>query len=288
MTKKKSHIVNRKEQKNSLNDKNYEDKDSEYVVEEKYNYKKFKGSKTPRAIIEQETDKIIENNKKLLSIIAHDIKSPFGTMIGFLNLIKDGIHTMSKDDIAQKVEYALLSALQTHSLLDSLLEWAYAYEKAKGFNPELASVKELLSEEIENMQLITSQKNITITTSDIYSKNLFLDKNMIKTVLRNLLYNAVKYSFNGGIIAAKSIEKHDFLEISIKDSGMGMSQEQKKKIFSNEGFISTTGTNNESGTGYGLLLCEEFINSHGGKIWVVIDNVQGSEIKFTLPITETT
>lgn len=227
----------------------------------------------------------IAENKKLLAIIGHDIKIPMSSIIGFLSLLKEGSHTWGRNKIKENINKALLSATRTYSILDNLLQWALAENISNSFQPELIDFGEILNEETENIQLFTSQKQININSLVLSNEKVFADKNMVKSILRNLLTNAIKYSHKHGNIDVSTKKNNGFFEISIKDFGVGMKNEMANTLFSTGNHVSIKGTGNESGSGFGLLLCKEFIDIHKGKIWIISKLGEGSEFKFTLPVS---
>jgi two-component system, sensor histidine kinase and response regulator len=224
---------------------------------------------------------LLAENKHLLAIIAHDLKTPMSSIIGFLERLKEKIYEMDKRTIEEFVDIAILSANRSFNLLDDLLEWAFAINS---FQQEYIDVADLLQEEIEKIANFASQKQINIHLLDIRHEKVFIDKNMIKSVLRNLLNNAIKFTHEKGEITISTKGYDRFIEISIKDNGVGVSKEMRGVIFTNNGYISSSGTRKESGNGIGLLFCKEFIDIHQGKIWIISEPGNGSEFKFTLPV----
>ncbi|MBN1597786.1 MAG: HAMP domain-containing histidine kinase [Bacteroidales bacterium] len=232
----------------------------------------------------KEIETLRTNNKKLLAIIAHDIKSPMSSILGFLTILKDRIARLDRGEIERHIDIALLSAKKTFTLLDNLLEWAFSENKIKSFQQEEIDLNELLLEELKNINLFASSKQIRIESNSISHEQVFIDINMIRTVFRNLLNNAIKYTHKEGEIVICTKKNNGFIEVSIKDNGIGMKQEIQDLIFSDSSYNSRLGTGNEPGTGFGLLLCKEFIDFHGGKIWIISEPGNGSEISFTLPV----
>ncbi len=234
---------------------------------------------------ELEVKNLIAKNKKLLAIIGHDVRTPMGSIIGFLANLKKKLYDFDKSKIADYVDIALFSARKSLTLFDNLLEWAFAENAIKSFQQEDVYLKDLLLEEIENIAFFASEKQIAIETNDFLNKSVFVDKNMIRTVLRNLLNNAIKYSHRGGKIGICAKHYNGFAEVSIKDNGIGITQELRNVIFTTNAYNSALGTGNELGSGFGLLLCKEFIDIHKGNIWIVSRPGEGSEFKFTLPLS---
>jgi signal transduction histidine kinase len=231
-----------------------------------------------------ELKELIDNNKKLLAIIGHDLKSPMASIISFLGLLRDGINLLERVQIEEFVDIALISAQKSYNLLDNLLNWAFTENLVKSFRKEKIDIFDLCHDEIENISLIASQKKIEIDVKEISHQNIEVDINMIKTVFRNLLYNALKYTYNQGKIIIEVNNNNGMVQVSVKDNGVGIEKKVKDAIFSKNSYISRIGTKNEAGTGFGLLICKEFIEFHGGKIWLTSEYGKGSEFKFTLPV----
>ena len=207
------------------------------------------------------------------------------SIIGFLSLLKEEVHEWERNRIEENINIALIAAKKTYFLLDNLLQWAIAENIIKSFQPEFIDFNVLLNEELENIDLLATQKQINIISPVFSKEKVFADKNMVKSILRNLLNNAIKYSYKLGKIYISTKKNKGFLKITIKDCGVGINSEIVNTIFSSNNHISTLGTYDEPGTGFGLLLCKEFIDIHKGKIWTVSKPGEGSEFNFTLPVS---
>ena len=219
--------------------------------------------------MEQRTSKLLEivsTNGKFLSIIAHDLRSPFSAIIGILELLKLSMKEFNKEEIEEYIDIIYNSANNTLVLLDNLLEWAVSQNNEKTFKPVKINLYELLMDEIENLKTQAVQKQIILSHTIDPGLNVTADLQMVKTILRNLISNAIKYTYAYGKVEVTAIEHKQFVEISINDNGIGISPENQKKLFKIEAFHTTPGTNDEKGTGLGLLLCKEFVELHGGNI----------------------
>jgi len=237
-------------------------------------------------LIEQRTSKLIEivsTNGKFLSIIAHDLRSPFSSIIGILELLKLSLKEFNKDEIAEYVDIVYNSANNTLILLDNLLVWAVSQNKEKNFKPVKINLYDLLREEIESLKTLASQKQITLKHLIKPDLNVAADLQMVKTILRNLISNAIKFTNINGEIIVNATELKQFVEVEVKDNGIGISAENQKKLFQIDTFHSTPGTHDEKGTGLGLLLCKEFVELHGGNILIDSEAGKGSIFSFTLP-----
>ena len=237
-------------------------------------------------LVEQRTSKLVEivsTNGKFLSIIAHDLRSPFSSIIGILELLKLSLKEFNKDEIAEYVDIVYNSANNTLILLDNLLVWAVSQNKEKNFKPVKINLYDLLREEIESLKTLASQKQITLKHLIKPDLNVAADLQMVKTILRNLISNAIKFTNINGEIIVNATELKQFVEVEVKDNGIGISAENQKKLFQIDTFHSTPGTHNEKGTGLGLLLCKEFVELHGGNILIDSEAGKGSIFSFTLP-----
>jgi signal transduction histidine kinase len=226
---------------------------------------------------------VVATNAKFLSIIAHDLRSPFSSIIGVLELLKDSFHEYNEKEIDKYLRMASNSANGMLALLDNLLSWTAAQNKAAHINPVKIELHELMVEEIDNMITTATHKLITIN-QDIASGILVsADLQMVKTIIRNLLNNAIKYSFIGGEIEIKAKREKEFVEITIEDHGIGITNKAKKELLKRDEIHSTRGTNNENGTGLGLILCKDFVEKHGGNLLIDSEPGKGTKIRFTLP-----
>lgn len=225
----------------------------------------------------------IATNAKFLKLIAHDLRSPFSTTIGILDLLKESFNDWDKNEIEQLINTASNSALRTLDLLDKLLAWSMLQNTERTFNPVKINLRELVINELESFNASATLKQISMDHS--IEPDLFVtaDSEMVKTIFRNLISNAIKYTRTGGNIFIAATEGKRFVKIEVRDDGIGMSQKTKDMLFKIDEFHSTTGTNDETGTGLGLLFCKNFIDFHGGKIRVESEPDKGSKFKFTLP-----
>ncbi|MGD0755863.1 MAG: two-component regulator propeller domain-containing protein [Bacteroidales bacterium] len=221
---------------------------------------------------------------KFFSIIAHDLKNPFNTIIGFSEMMKESIKL---NDSATFYEYTVMinnSAVQTLRLLENLLEWANSQSGKLSFIPVPVNLSELVMEEFIMTEDMATRKRIDLKNYIPDTLTVVADKNMIRTILRNLITNAVKFTYINGQVQVNAVTSENQVEISVSDTGIGMSEETMTKLFRIDANLSTRGTDNEKGTGLGLFLCKEFVEKHGGKIWVESEEGKGSTFKLLLPL----
>jgi len=226
---------------------------------------------------------LVATKDKFFSIIAHDLKSPFNSILGLSNLLVEQIHEKNYEGIEEYAAIIQKSTTRVFDLLMNLLEWARTQTGRMEFSPEYIELGALINEVIELLAESAHQKSITIIRELPRNMLVFADKAMINTVLRNLISNAIKFTHPGGQIVISADKKPDELMISISDNGIGIKKEVIGKLFRIDENHIVPGTQNEKGTGLGLILCKEFIEKHGGNIWVESEVGKGSRFCFTIP-----
>ena len=236
--------------------------------------------------VEQRTLELKELNAtkdKFFSIIAHDLKNPFNTLMGFTELLKDNIAEYSTDKLEEFIGILHDTSKQSYQLLENLLEWSRSQTGRISMNPEDIDLHDVVKENIELLNNHAAKKEVTLMNNISARVKVHADMNMVKTVIRNLISNAIKYTREGGSITADSSAKDNMIEVAIKDTGIGIKPENLKKLFRIDMNYTTKGTADESGTGLGLILCKEFINKNGGEIRAESEFGKGSTFRFTLP-----
>ncbi|TVQ08549.1 MAG: sensor histidine kinase [Bacteroidetes bacterium] len=231
-----------------------------------------------------EMDEINARNRKYILILAHDLKTPFSSIYGVLGILKELIYENKFDEMEEYIDIASSSALNTNNLIDNHLAWVIAENKETNFNPVKINLERLVKKEIENCCLSVRLKKITLSHSIEPNLNVLADIQMLKTILRNLINNAIKFTLSGGNISISARKIESLIEITIKDDGIGISSADQQELFRKRSIHSTSVTNNGKGKGLGLLLCKEFINVHGGEIRAESQPGKGSSFIFTLPI----
>ena len=231
---------------------------------------------------EAELRELNATKDKFFSIIAHDLKSPFNSILGFSEILKDEARDLDIDSIVEYAGIINSSVLHTFGLLENLLDWARMQQGRIPFEPQKILLNSIVNAEFEGLKNSADQKNIEL--NNYINQNLIItaDENMISTVLRNLVSNAIKFTPNGGEVKVEASVEDDNVKISVSDTGIGIKPETIRKLFKIETSFTTRGTENEKGTGLGLLLCKEFVEKHGGKVWVESAVGKGSCFNFTL------
>lgn len=228
--------------------------------------------------------KLNQDKDRFITIIAHDLKSPFANVLGLLNLLTESVATATPAENEELVALINQAANNAANLLDDLLNWVKASSNAIKCNPEIISFNTLFSQSIDSLLPNALKKKITITTLAKDESNVFGDRNILKTVLRNIISNSIKYTKNQGTISV-AIEQNNFEStITVHDNGIGMTAETLSLLFDYSNLNTINGTEDENGTGLGLLICKELIEKQGGKIWAESEIGKGTKVKFTLPL----
>jgi PAS domain S-box-containing protein len=219
---------------------------------------------------------------KLFSIIAHDLKGPFSSILNLSELLHETLHNdMVKSETF--IEHINSSAKNTLILLDNLLNWAKTQTGKIKFEPERLSLQPIIQGIVTLLSSSAKMKNIVLRNFQSEDIMVAVDRNMIDTILRNLISNAIKFSHSGGTVNIFAISHLHDVEIVIADEGVGMNEKTQNQILNIDANVSTTGTANEKGSGLGLILCREFVEKHEGKIWVESELNKGTKFHFTLP-----
>ncbi len=231
----------------------------------------------------EQLHKLNASKDKFFSIIAHDLKSPFQGLIGFTGLLAEGIEDFTPEELNQITSEMHKTVSNLYKMLKNLLEWSQMQQGSKNFSPQIHSLNNIIKQEIDSIYLRAKQKGVSIQVNMPNKVNLFADIKMIHSVISNLLSNALKFTSKGGniLVNVKHVD-NGFIEISIADNGVGMSEQLMNKLFKIEEKTGRRGTEGEESTGLGLLLCKEFVEKHGGKIWAESQEEKGSKFYFTI------
>ncbi len=223
---------------------------------------------------------------RFLSILAHDLKSPFNSILGFLGLLTENIREYDIETIERQINIINTSANRVFNLLEDILLWTRAQSDKLPFAPEKLNLQLICLDVIEMLKPTANNKSINIYYFIPTELNLFADENMSKTILRNLISNAIKFTHNGGRINIVAEKNAHNVTITVTDNGIGIEASKINELFDISQMQTTPGTANERGTGLGLLLCKDFTEKHGGKLWVESEIGKGSSFRFTLPLAE--
>lgn len=239
-------------------------------------------------LVNQQLEQTLADKDKFFSIIAHDLKSPFIGFHNFIKLMDKHLDRMSLEDIRQLTSDMKSNADNLYNLLNNLLEWARVQRGLICYDPKPYPLDELVNRNVELIMPRAVQKDISLEILIPKGFFIFGDKAMVSAVIRNVLANALKYTQRKGDIRIEAEKQETMIQISVKDNGTGMDENTMSRIFVQNQKISLRGTEGEKGTGLGLLLCREFIEMHGGKIWAESIPGQGTTFLFTLPKSSST
>ena len=221
---------------------------------------------------------------RFISILAHDLRGPFNSILGFLDLLCENIHEYDIAKIEKNVNIINDSAQRVHNLLEAILMWTRAESGRLLYKPQVVNLKTTANDILEILKPSANKKSITLNCLVEEELTVVADPEMLKTVLRNLLSNAIKFTHKEGRVSINALQTESNIVITVSDNGIGIAPDIQSMLFDISQVHTTSGTANESGTGLGLLLCKNLVAKHDGIIWVESEEGKGSEFKFTLPI----
>jgi signal transduction histidine kinase len=232
---------------------------------------------------EQELKLLNASKNKFFSIIAHDLKNPLHNVLGYSFLLNNEYENFTEKERRKFAFDIHRSTNNIFSLLQNLLEWSKTQTGRLNFSPAVIEYQRILDSSLKVLRSLAEQKNIRINVENDPELKIFADPQMIETVLRNLINNAIKFTPEGGQINVSAKVADNQILVSVSDSGVGISKEDSQNLFRIDSKVKRKGTNNEDGSGLGLILCHEFVTKHNGKIWVESIPGEGSEFIFSIP-----
>ena len=234
----------------------------------------------------KELQNLNASKDKFFSIIAHDLRGPLGGLMGLSEIIADEANLLSPDEKQEMIRVLSRSARNIYNLLENLLDWSQMQQGHTAFKPQVSRLEKLVTESAKLLFEVGRRKDISVTVDIDKDQEVFADKNMFQSVIRNLVSNAIKFTPKGGkVIITTGLTENKSSLITVKDSGIGMNSEMVSNLFRLNVNSSRPGTEGENSTGLGLLLCKEFVERHGGEIWVESEVGNGSSFCFTIPDT---
>jgi signal transduction histidine kinase len=237
-----------------------------------------------RKRIERELQESNIAKDKFFSIISHDLRSPIGSVQSLIEVLLENMEIFSEEEVKKSISTIGDTVSNAYNLLNNMLLWAQNHRNKIEFSPQVISLKTLVDEVVQVEQIDADKKNIKIIKNIGENIKVKADIDMLSTVFRNLISNAIKFTFKDGIIQISSADYNQIVtQVSINDNGVGIPNNKIDKLFKIDEASSTTGTDNEKGTGLGLILCKEFVERNGGKIWVESKIAKGITFSFTIP-----
>jgi len=221
---------------------------------------------------------------KILSIIGHDLKTPFHQITSLSQILKEDINGLDKDTVIELIDDIIKASESGYGILEEILEWAKTQRDSTSLNPQQINILKLIEEIIDSLNITAANKRIEFIKVIPEDAVFFADKNMTTIVFRNLLSNAIKFSFPGGKIILSSTSESGKSTISIQDFGVGIPANELSSLLTNSFKTSRLGTWGEKGTGLGLLLSRELIYKNNGTIVVESEQEKGTTFKIILPV----
>jgi signal transduction histidine kinase len=228
---------------------------------------------------------VISEKDKFFTIIAHDLKNPLQALKGFIQILYEELNALTMNEIFEIVLHIKSSTNNFSDLLENLMLWARLQRGLMHFNQEEVFLNSAIRESVSLISDSAANKNIELAYAIPGNIKVFADINILHTIVRNLISNAVKFTLSGGKINIRAkMTDGPFVELSISDTGIGMSPEMVRDLFLLDTGTSRNGSGGEPGTGLGLIICKDFIENQGGKLWVESEESKGSTFYFTLPV----
>lgn len=256
----------------------------EKVIEYNRDITKRKQAEIKLEASEKELRLSNEAKDKLFSILAHDIRNPFSFMIGISETLMEHHDDLEPDEIQEIYKRIHHTSTQTHKLFEHLMDWAQSQSDRLIFEPRKFSLSSIVKENVELLEEFAKDKQIELEAKCDEDKFAFADENMVKTILRNLTLNAIKFTRNGGIVKIETKMINSHAEVSVIDNGIGIPESIQENLFSAGNGASTLGTAKEKGLGIGLILTKELVSKCNGEITVESEPGKGSKFTFTLPV----
>ncbi len=266
----------------------YENMDGEVagIIGVMLNITDRKKAEMAQAERQQALEEMNRTKNLFFSIVAHDLKTPLHTILGFTDLLINAYDSFEVEETMRLLKVTNYSAHNLNRFLDDLLMWVQSQLEGTRMQLTVFNLLDKVNAELQLLKPTMSAKELMINNTIDRSLEIEADETMISTVIRNLLSNAIKFSHRQGIIELHAHTHLNNVVIEIKDQGVGISNESREKLFSADVKTSTSGTESETGTGLGLLICKEFIEKHQGRIWVESTPQKGSSFFFSLPHKE--
>ena len=236
--------------------------------------------------LEKQREQLRELNAskdKFFSIIAHDLRNPIAGFLNLTDVLSTNFDIFSESENKDFITVINQASKQLYNLLENLLQWSRSQTGSINYEPKYISIKKMINETIDALMINIENKQLKINIKVDDKTIAYVDENMITTVIRNLISNAIKFSPPKESINVRCTQQDEFIVLSVTDNGVGIKKEDQNKLFRIDKHITTPGTANEQGSGLGLILCNEFVEKNGGKIWVESEINKGSSFIFTIP-----
>jgi signal transduction histidine kinase len=253
------------------------------IIAQGYNITDRKQAEAELNLKNEELNKLNATKDKFFSIIAHDLRSPFNSFLGLTQIMAEELPSLTMDEIQKFADSMRKSATNLYRLLGNLLEWSQMQQGLIPYNPEFIHLLSVVTESVEMALEPAKNKQIEMVIDIPPIIEVYAENNSLQTVIRNLVFNAIKFTTKGGNIYIGAKQNPDnSVEVSVKDTGIGMKPSMIENLFKLDVSTSRKGTEGELSTGLGLFLCKEYVEKHGGKLWVESEEGKGSTFRFTI------
>lgn len=241
---------------------------------------------TKQVELEKKLRKLNDDKDQFIRILGHDLRTPFNSLIGFSDILLDNLYDFDLQQIEELVRIINQTSLKTFDLLEQLLLWVRSQTEKIDLNIERFDFLHECTNVVRMVENMAARKGIGIEIIETEKNYLLADLNIFKTVLRNLISNAIKFTNQNGEIIISAEKEEQGVLITVSDNGIGMNKEVLDYLWAAHNDYTSQGTNHEIGTGFGLKLCKGLIEKHGGRIWAESEPCKGSKFFFSLPIAE--
>jgi len=220
---------------------------------------------------------------KFLSMIAHDLRSPFSSLRLLIGIAADNVEGSGQNELENIMELLKKSSENLYNLLDNLLAWSRIQQGVVRYRPKMVDIGQMGLENLALLESHAHQKHILLDNTIEENTTVYADYHMVDAIVRNLISNALKFTYPGGRVHITAASEGDLLTVSVKDTGIGIAKEYQSKLFRLDSVYRRKGTARETGSGLGLILCKEFVEKNGGSIWVESEEEKGAIFSFRLP-----
>lgn len=232
------------------------------------------------------TNEILNHNHKIVSIIAHDLRSPYNTLLGTLDFLRKNSASMNQEVLGSYIDLIINTSNNALELLDSLLSWTTLNKSSKKFNPTLFNLQHLVTGVLQNLKPITEIKEMNVVNKIPSHIVVIADQNMLTTIIRNLVTNAIQYNHQGGKVVVSSNFNDDQLEVEVTDNGKGIDAELLDMLTDKLNTESVTACYADTKKGLGLMFCKEFVGMHGGDMQIESKVNTGTTVRFSIPTAD--
>jgi signal transduction histidine kinase len=247
-------------------------------------FKRIKRAESEVSLRNEQLVQVNAEKDRFFSIISHDLLNPFQTFLGYTSMLAEDFSKLSDEEIKTMVLRLKLSANRLFILLENLLQWSLLQQDRMSFHPAAFNLQQGIASQTDLLRIAAEKKGITLSFDIPPDLIVTADKAMFESLVRNLVLNALKFTGQGGEVSVSAtVAPCNFVQISVRDTGIGMSNEIAESLFRLDVQTNRKGTEGEQSTGLGLILCRDFVQKHGGKLWVESEEGRGSVFHFTLP-----